>query len=257
MIFENLLSSSRPPAAATTPAVPPYSAVMISIKEVTDQRRYEKCLRQWLEADEYRRWSSFRLAKRQDEWLAGRISAKMALAALRKKDADRDMSTVRIVNRDDGSPYVIADHGEDEPSVHISISHSNERAAALASPQRCGIDVQHRTEKLHKLRERFCSPKELRLMQTSRSNHCGNDDNLDLLNLLWTAKEAIRKAYSFRQVPGFLDLQLDQVERHRQWYILTFAHQATSFITWGCRLDDYGLALCFLPADDSGDCPHA
>jgi len=257
MIFENLLSSHLPPAASPTLAGVPYSAVMVSIGEVTDQLRDEKCLRRWLKAEEHRRWSSFRLVKRQNEWLAGRICAKMALAALETHDEDRDIRAVRIDNRADGSPYVALDHGEDEPEVHISISHSNQRAAALASPQRCGIDVQHRSEKLRKLRERFCSPEEVRLMQAGRCHDFDNDDDLDLLNLLWTAKEAIRKAYSFRRVPGFLDLQLEHAGRHRQWYILTFAHRMSNFITWGRRLGEYGLALCFLPADDAWDCPHA
>lgn len=254
MIFENLLSLHLPPAASSPFAAAPFSAVMVNIGEITDHNLDEECLRRWLEAEELRRWSSFRLEKRQNEWLAGRICAKMALAALQTRDENRGMKAFCIGNRADGRPYVVTDHGEDERKVHISISHSNRRAAALASPHRCGIDVQHRSEKLHKVRERFCFEEELRLLQANRS---GKEADLDLLNLLWTAKEAIRKAFSFRLVPGFLDLQLEHAGRHRQWYTLTFAHQASSFTTRGCRLGDYGLSLCFLPPEGSWRSAHA
>lgn len=232
-------------AASLTFSAAVFAAVMVDIEDINSPDQRCRHLQRWLDAEEHRRWSVFRLAKRQNEWLAGRICAKMALAGLLEREAGGNLKALRIDNRDDGRPYVVADRPE-ETKAHISISHSAQRAAAIASWHRCGIDVQHCTEKLVKVRERFCIEDELQLLQQCRYN---DDSDIDLLNLLWTAKEAIRKAYSYRQVPGFLSLILDHADRHRQCYTFTFTYGQLRFTTLGCRHGDYGLALCFLPPD--------
>jgi len=245
MILENIVPRRLLVAAPLTFGAAAQSTVMVDIEDITARGRQHEHLLQWLDENEHRRWSAFRLDKRQNEWLAGRLCAKMALAGLLEREVGGNLKTLGIDNRDDGRPYVISERRHDM-KAHISISHSGQRAAATASWNRCGVDVQHCTERLLKVRERFCFEDELRLMQQCRYD---GDADIDLLNLLWAAKEAIRKAYSYRYVPGFLSLTLDQVDRHRQCYIFSFTHEQLRFTTLGCRHGDYGLALCFLLPD--------
>lgn len=247
MIPENLVPPPLLSAVSSAFAATDFKATMVDIDYVIDPGQHSEHLQTWLNADELRRWSAFKLNKRKSEWLAGRICAKMALAGLLEKNLDCTMRTYSIDNREDGRPYVASNHRQ-KRKVHISISHSGQRAAALASPHRCGIDVQHRSDRLFRVRERFCLLDELQLLQQDR---CDGDDDIDLLNLLWAAKEAIRKAYSYRHVPGFLSLMLDRVEKGHHCYILTFTHRHISFTTLACRHGDYGLALCFLSPDIS------
>jgi 4'-phosphopantetheinyl transferase EntD len=88
---------------------------------------------------------------------------------------------------------------------HFSISHCGDYAAAIASStHRVGVDVELLTPKLEKIKAKFLHADELRFVNTHlEANH------LNLLSILWSAKEAMFKWYGeggvdFREVMRIL-----------------------------------------------------
>lgn len=80
----------------------------------------------------------------------------------------------------EGSPY------------HISMSHSEDTTAVIASPLRVGIDIQHRVEKITRIAPKFLSEKEL--LQIPENN------GINYLHFYWGAKEALYKIYGKKEV---------------------------------------------------------
>ncbi len=79
---------------------------------------------------------------------------------------------------------------------HFSISHcSNYAAAIVSSSHRVGIDVELITPKLEKIKRKFLHPEELRFVNAQLPAQ-----QLNLLSILWSAKEAMYKWYSAGEV---------------------------------------------------------
>ncbi len=91
-----------------------------------------------------------------------------------------------LVKDDDGKPHLI-----DSP-FHVSISHTHGYSAAIAHPRPCGVDIQAIVPRIRRLADRFVSPAE---QSTLLPEH-----DLVQLHLIWSAKEAIYKAYGRRQL---------------------------------------------------------
>ena len=85
-----------------------------------------------------------------------------------------------------GKPFI------PDSDYHISISHSHEMAAVLASPISCGVDIQYPVEKIRRLVPKFCSSEELK--ETTRP------DGLQTMHVIWGAKECIYKAYGRKAI---------------------------------------------------------
>jgi len=75
----------------------------------------------------------------------------------------------------------------------ISISHSGNVAAAIASPLSVGIDIQHPVAKIYRLAPKFLRPGEL-------DSLAEGDNRLGHLHVYWGAKEALYKAYGRRKL---------------------------------------------------------
>ncbi len=73
---------------------------------------------------------------------------------------------------------------------HISMSHSGNRAAVIASPFKSGIDIQKRVEKITRIKHKFCTDSELAHLPEGRE--------IEFLHYIWGAKESIYKAYGRR-----------------------------------------------------------
>lgn len=200
------------------------------------------------------RASSYRLAKRRDEFVLGRASAKLALAEYwRALGFHPDPQEVEIVNDDDGRPVTVTMPSGDIalPPAEISITHGGGFAAALAGALPCGVDLQEQKETLVRVREKYCLGDEERLLAASLPGLAP----LARLSLLWTAKEAVKKACSCRWMPGFLDLRLERpVCPQSGCHVLTLT---VSGAPAGCMLParltvlattchGCGLALCIL-----------
>ncbi len=155
---------------------------------------------------------SYRLSKRRAEFLAGRVSAKLALAQFwAAKGFCRALSSVQIVNDPTGRPFirmepVPGDKIRQPPE--ISISHGGGYGAALAADVPCGIDLQEQRHTLLKVMGKYCMVEEDHILAAALPKMAPPAR----LSLLWTAKEAAKKACSSRWMPGFLDLLLEGFE---------------------------------------------
>ena len=84
---------------------------------------------------------------RKSEWLSVRV----LLKELTGSEPD-------ILYHDNGAPYL------PESSLHISISHTKGFAAVLLSPNKpVGIDIEYRSERIHRIKSRFLSETEFEL----------------------------------------------------------------------------------------------
>ena len=156
-----------------------------------------------LHPEELLRYQGFSLPKRRREFLAGRVCAKLALAELLPEQAlaPRQLS---IASDPSGRPLPPGEETGLPPGLHLSITHGGEFAGAIAANHPCGIDLQPLGDNLLRVRERYCLPQDDSLLAQTLS-HLGERERLALL---WTAKEAVKKALSHRRMYGFLELRL-------------------------------------------------
>lgn len=188
-----------------------------------DLRREGQALSKvFLDPTEQSRLEYFAFAKRQREWLSGRIAAKKAAMQLLPKNPNQNNAylTLRVENDPVGRPYLLSQINQ-EPALlahnhhtslpEISITHSGGVAAALAVEHHpCGLDVQKITAKAINVRERFASPAEQTLLKNAPALQ--NSGEAEAFTLLWAAKESLRKSTPCQPLLGFKDVHLCQVE---------------------------------------------
>lgn len=112
----------------------------------------------------------------QIEWLATRyllhkLSGRKVRGKLRKDEY--------------GKPFL------EDSNFHISLSHSKDMAAVIASPLVCGIDIQLIVPKIERISKKFMSQFEL--------DHIINDKVLHM-HIVWGAKECLYKSYGKRKL---------------------------------------------------------
>jgi len=165
----------------------------------------------FLHTNEITQLSKYRLPKRRSEYLTGRICAKIAAIDYLKSSLNPAplMEKIEIVNNEQGHPSLIL-HTQPEITIpNISISHSGEYAAAIATQHRCGIDIQKHEQSLIKVREKYCANREFKII--AEENEA---DELGQLALLWSAKEAIQKSYGIKTgMPTFSEIRLQESEK--------------------------------------------
>lgn len=115
---------------------------------------------------------------KQLQHLAGRY----LLPALQK---DFPLSEIAIA--DTRKPYI---PGE---KYHFSISHCGNHAAAIVSSRhRVGVDIEYVTPRMQQIRQKFLAAEELAFLQ---QYEVLTQHYLQLLTVMWSAKEAIYKWY--------------------------------------------------------------
>ncbi len=155
-----------------------------------------------LAAQELERLHSFTHAKRQGEWLGGRLAAKCAVGQFCGIDDSAILPAAwSIANDAHGRPFLNQNHSlpscaDIGATPHLSISHSGSFAAALAAAAPCGLDIQKIEPKLLRLQARFARPPELALGEKY--------DGLIWLGMLWAAKEAVKKC-RYADQPIFME----------------------------------------------------
>ena len=201
--------------------------------------------------------SSYRLAKRRTEYVTGRICAKRAVQDfLRTSETSSHPLTpaeIAITPTSDGRPTVHLLSLDAKPcKVDLSISHSGDYAAALAARSPCGIDLQMQKSALIKVQEKYCTEAETHLL----ANRLANCELLTRLTLLWAAKEAGKKALSYWQMPGFLDLQLSALTSYPGYFSVslkiinsTNKHFPERITVVAAMFSDYAVAICLVPAE--------
>ncbi len=154
--------------------------------------------------------AGFKSAKRRAEWLAGRIAAKAAVLALRPDIAAEYGWQVQICADTAGRPFCQLPGRASGEMPDISITHSGSIAAALAFSRLCGIDFQKINPTVARVKNRFATATEQQILL---DHSCGLSE-MALLTLLWSAKEAARKAFPRQPLPGFMQLQLQRFAAH-------------------------------------------
>lgn len=220
------------------------AVMMVDIEKVDKMARGpdQDLLLDSLSIEEQQTYHSFSFAKRKNEWLAGRLCAKMAATDLLKK-TDTPLPFLHqiiINNSDSGRPFLL---WPENKHYDLSISHSSKYAIALTSSTFCGIDIQEPRTTLIRVKEKFCTDKEENLLK----NQINRSNSLKNLTLLWAAKEAARKACSHVHIPGFHQLRLYSLKKCKEGcWCFSFNHEEMhpSVI---CGLhQDYGIAICIL-----------
>jgi phosphopantetheinyl transferase len=194
--------------------------------------------------------------KRKREWLGGRFAAKYVGAdMLAQMQNPVPWSELAVIADKNGRPFLAADT-KTGALPDISISHSGGLAAAMAvSKGFCGIDIQKITDRVVKVRERFCTPNEARLVRSFFN--ASQEIQSSALTRLWAAKESLRKTANTRSLPGFLELELMDIRQgpsqksHASWkYIFAWKHTGVrgkpvteKCCAAVCCFGDYALAL--------------
>jgi len=206
-----------------------------------------------LHPNELAKIDHYRLAKRRSEFLTGRICAKMALESLWTAGdiaLPPLLSEIDITHDPSGRPIVFRHDLERGLHSEISITHGGEYAAALAAELPCGIDIQPQKDNLLRVREKYCSLKEIEVL----AELLPGAPLLTRLSLLWAAKEAAKKALSYLQMPGFLELELTRpANSSHQCHSFTLAvrvrnnrRMPDTVTVLATTFENYGVAICLL-----------
>jgi 4'-phosphopantetheinyl transferase len=103
---------------------------------------------------------------------------------------------VTIIKNGDNKPRLLVDG----VFYEISISHSYSFAAVIiAKHMRVGVDVERIDDRIHRVKHKFCSDAELVVAQ----------NDTEKLTIIWSAKEALYKLYSKKQVIFKENLSVD------------------------------------------------
>ncbi len=140
------------------------------------------------EVEESEAWFLERLQLSQAEWLQlSQINGHRRVEWLSVRYLMSQMLGARssaILKDEFGKPYLV------HLPLHISISHSHKKAAAIVANDLAGIDIQKLVEKIERIAPRMMRKEELESLEArSRLEH---------LHVYWGAKESLYKAYGRR-----------------------------------------------------------
>jgi 4'-phosphopantetheinyl transferase len=172
----------------------------------------------WLHPSEMDVLTSFRFAKRKNDWLLGRWTAKKAVRAfLRNSHTDLSLEYIRIVSAADGAPEAFW-QGDKLP-VLISLSHTHRTAmCTIASP---GIKLGCDIEKIEDRSELFI--KDYFTKQEKSTITSLGKEKLPLwTNMVWSAKESALKALrtGLRIDTRKIDIEFFPGTIENKWYKL-------------------------------------
>lgn len=150
----------------------------------------------------------------------------------------QDLRGVELIKDEFGKPHL------KDSKLFISISHSNEFAAALVAPVSCGIDIQYIVPKIRRIVPRFCSPTE--------KKHIKSNADLKTMHIIWGAKECIYKSYGRKQVDYKRDILIENphklLERPGKGHLQTKNSKYT-YEVFASDVLDYVLTYCFKSED--------
>ena len=220
----------------------------------------EQVIARYLSSQEQEYWKRLTSAKRKREWLGGRFAAKyVAAELLTRRGNGAEWSTLTVLYDKKGRPVLAAnDKRMDLPD--ISISHSGDLAASMAiNTGLCGIDIQKITDRVARVRDRFCTPQEEEILLSFFNSP--DEQNITVLSKLWAAKEALRKVEKSSVLPGFLEFELKKIKeaslgKNPFWEFIFTRKQSNMSGTAGTRKHNVKLSLItdyVLAVTTSGD----
>jgi phosphopantetheinyl transferase len=129
---------------------------------------------------------------------------------------------------DTRKPYLPGDE------YHFSISHCGDYAAAIVSRnKRVGVDIEIPVEKIERIRDKFLSPEEQKLLVTG---------DLNQLTALWSVKEAVFKWYGIGKVDFKGHIQLTGQDLSQEYIKCFFTPKAKELEVHYKMLDQIVLA---------------
>jgi 4'-phosphopantetheinyl transferase len=159
------------------------------------------------------------------EWLAGRWLLHVLLG-----DTDRKIS----LKDEFGKPYIIGS------SLHISLSHSADKAAVIISPKSVGIDIQYFTEKIKRIERKFMREEESACLSANKET--------PHLHVFWGAKESLYKAYGKRELDFRKHLFVTPFEYNPEKGVAQGLIQkndfSESYTIYYTVLDNFSLSYC-------------
>lgn len=165
-------------------------------------------LQRVLSSAEHTYFQRFKYIKRKKEWLGGRVAAKAAFFASTQATV-QDPRSISILPNKHGRPIAEGvSHSSGKPLL-LSLSHSDTYAVALVrSGTTCGVDLQEISTKLAGLTSHFAADVELQRL----AEQVDYDEDTRL-TMLWTAKEALKKALLHDQSAIFSETELQEAAR--------------------------------------------
>lgn len=233
-----------------------------SLEDEMQQSGKEDLAKTYLTKDEHHRFHEFTSRKRQVEWLGGRICAKYAANQLIEptKEVDHaEWQNWSVIADEHGKPLIKSNQKEfANPALCISISHSDRLAVAIAAHFPCGIDIQKIVPTTLKVQDRFSIPEERSLLE--KSNGLKSLDENTRLTILWSAKEAIRKAVAVRPLLNFTEIKLIKITEHiehkglRLDFVCQRDNTPTSNSTGSLKImvkvhEEFAFALTIIPSN--------
>jgi 4'-phosphopantetheinyl transferase len=147
----------------------------------------------WLSSPERERLAAFKLAKRRDEWLLGRWTAKrLAQTVLAAAGHQLELAEIVVVPAADGAPELCfaAQPSALRTQPSLTISHSAGRAFCALGPAglALGADLERIAPRHPAFVGDYFTPEELALLATAPLLH------ETLVTAIWSAKESVLKA---------------------------------------------------------------
>lgn len=164
----------------------------------------------------------YKLTKRQNEWLTGRLCSKLAATDFILNSSNHSDNLrpdqLNVENDATGRPFISTPARINIDNIEVSLTHGAGYAIALVTDSPCGIDIEAPRPTLLKVREKFSTFDEAQKLLL----YFSDIDELHQLTLLWTAKEAVKKALGKTRMPGFQEIILLELEPHSNGWLLTF-----------------------------------
>lgn len=210
-------------------------------------------LHAWLHTKEKTQLKKFSLEKRSREWLGGRLCAKQSantfFKSIQQSTIIPEYSQCHVQSEESGRPYFSSNTDSSIHFPELSISHSKAYAAAMSSLSCCGIDIQYSAKTLERVQEKFCTSTEDRILENLSSKL----PLISRLTLLWSAKEAAKKMLSPGGIPGFHELELNNLKRHTNGdtilYFSMTGKIAPISVATTMFTKEYALAICCEKSD--------
>lgn len=129
--------------------------------------------------------------KRKVEWLSSRHLIHLL--------SERDERATILKDRH-GKPYI------EDSDHYISFSHSHGMSAAMASKNVVGIDIQYLVPKIARIAHKFINKKESSSLEKVSEEH-----RIEIMHIIWGAKESLYKAYGQRSLRFKDHMQLEHI----------------------------------------------
>lgn len=185
-----------------------------------------------LHPEERKYYDSLKFEKRIRSFLIGRYAAKKAVAAL---TGEASLAKILIQAGVFTQPIVTL---PGHPNIQVSISHCDHLGTALAFPEAhpLGIDI----EKIHldknDVLERQMTSAEIELIKTQP------DSYESMLNVLWTAKEALSKVIKTGLMTPLKIYEINKMEYHDD-YFMSYYKNFGQYKTISFKIGNYICAI--------------